>query len=38
VPTVFLFGTVQTYGISPKVQGFVAHPSQFLYFKDMSVQ
>ena len=38
VPTVFLFGTVQTYGLSPKVQGFVAHPSQFMYFKNVSVQ
>jgi len=38
VPTVFLFGVVQTYGVSPKVQGFVPHPSQFLYFKDVSVQ
>lgn len=38
VPTVFLFGTVQTYGVNPRVQGFVAHPSQFMYFKDVSVK
>jgi len=38
VPTVFLFGTVQTYGVSPKVKGFEALPSQFMFFKDVSVE
>jgi peptide/nickel transport system substrate-binding protein len=38
VPTVFLFGTVQTYGISPKVKGFQPLPSQFMFFKDVSVE
>jgi len=38
VPTVFLFGTVQTYGLSPKVKGFQPLPSQFMFFKDVSVE
>ncbi len=38
VPTVFLFGTIQSYGLNSRVQGFVARPSQFMFFKDVSVQ
>jgi ABC-type transport system substrate-binding protein len=38
VPTVFLFGVVQTYGISPKVKDFQPLPSQFMFFKDVSVE
>jgi peptide/nickel transport system substrate-binding protein len=38
VPTVFLFGTVQTYGLSPKVKNFQPLSSQFMFFKDVSVE
>lgn len=37
VPIVFLFGTIQAYGLNPKVEGFTTRPSQFLYFNDVSV-
>ena len=38
VPVVFIFGTVQTYGVSPKVKNFVPRTSQFMFFKDVSVE
>jgi peptide/nickel transport system substrate-binding protein len=35
---IFLLGTVQTYGINPRVQNFEPRASQFMFFKDVSVQ
>lgn len=35
---IYLFGTIQTYGLNARVEGFETRPSQFLFFHDVSVK
>jgi peptide/nickel transport system substrate-binding protein len=37
VPVVYLFGTIQVYGLNARVQNFETRPTQFFFLKDVSV-